>query len=1007
MFTPQTDGLGSSGDFIKTRRQDRAFHTVTDSSAAAPLSCGALFPMDLRVGERGMRPGSDTALLTPLHPPLLLSPFSSQPCTSFSQQQLHQQIRFNMEQRRREQEHHEKQQELQQLKHKDKSQQSAVASSLVKQKLQEVILKKRKQLALERTNSLSVAPVAYRNLGPDPNVPPQPLASSPSQPSSDGSDGTPLRRAASEPNLKVKHKLKKHLTTRKSPLTRKESAPASVKHRVPDTLDSSPSSSSTPVSGCSSPNDSLPNENGLLPSAGGLSHEAQKLLLRDGTLANFTIQSPSTLPTITLGLPANPRGEGELPSLKVGRVPVVAAGGSPVFLPLSSREDPAGQLSPHLPVIILEPSGLVHTPLLTVPGLDSVPLQFASQLDHLSPGAAQHHKPLSRTRSEPLPQSPRTLHAHFLQQQHSTQLLERLKQQTHLGKLMSKSSEKPRLHQIPSEDMDSEDGGRASPTEPTYQSRARAESLREAEPTASKSHEEQINLQHALILNQSLLWEQQKQLQQLHRQMETLAVPMLRSSSGAGGGLGVHRPLSRTQSSPASTSLTLPEKPLSLAAQDATSKPRFTTGLVYDSQMLKHQCTCGDNSSHPEHAGRIQSIWSRLQERGLRGQCESIRGRKATLEELQSVHTERHVLLYGTNPLNRLKLDNRKLAGILSQRMFVMLPCGGVGVDNDTIWNESHTSTASRMAAGSVVELAFRVAKRELKNGFAVVRPPGHHADPSNPMGFCYFNSVAIAAKQLQHKLNVSKILIVDWDVHHGNGTQEVFYSDPSVLYISLHRYDDGNFFPGSGSPAEVGSGAGEGFNVNVAWTGGLDPPMGDADYLAAFRSVVMPIAQEFSPDVVLVSAGFDAAEGNPAPLGGYKVTAKCFGFLTRQLMSLAGGRLVLALEGGHDLTAICDASEACVSALLGIQDPLPEEVLLRKPNANAVHSLQTVIQIQSQYWQSLKAHSGSVGLSYVAAQRRDCEETDAVNALASLSVGVLTSKSPSDEPMEDDSDSM
>uniref|UniRef100_A0A672J2N2 Histone deacetylase n=1 Tax=Salarias fasciatus TaxID=181472 RepID=A0A672J2N2_SALFA len=940
--------------------------------------------MDLRVGERGMRPGSDT------------------PRTSFSQQQLHQHIRFNMEQRRREQEHHEKQQELQQLKHKDKSQQSAVASSLVKRRLQEVILKKQKQAALERTssNTLSAPPVAYRKAGPDPAASPQALLSSPPQPPPEGPDGTRLRRAASEPNLKVKHKLKKHLNTRRSPLTRKQSAPPAVKHRVPDTLDSSPSSSSTPVSGCSSPNDSLPNENGLLPSAGGLSHEAQKLLLRDGTLANFTVQSPSTLPTITLGLPANSRAEGELSSLKVGRVPVVTAGGSPVFLDQAG----AGQMNPHLPVIILEASGLVHTPLLSVPG----PLQFAPQVDHLSPGGAQPHKPLSRTRSEPLPQSPRGLHTHLLQQQHNTQLLERLKQQTPLGKLMSKSSEKPRLHQIPSEDMDSEDGGGTSPTEPAYHGRMRAESLREAEPTASKSQEEQMNLQHALILNQSLLWEQQKQLQQLHRQMETLAVPMLRG--GGGGGLGVHRPLSRTQSSPASTSLTLPEKPLSLTAQDAGSKPRFTTGLVYDSQMLKHQCACGDNSSHPEHAGRIQSIWSRLQERGLRAQCESIRGRKATLEELQSVHTERHVLLYGTNPFNRLKLDNRKLAGILSQRMFVMLPCGGVGVDNDTIWNESHTSTASRMAAGSVVELAFRVAKRELKNGFAVVRPPGHHADPSNPMGFCYFNSVAIAAKQLQHKLSVSKILIVDWDVHHGNGTQQVFYSDPSVLYISLHRYDDGNFFPGSGSPAEVGSEAGEGFNVNVAWTGGLDPPMGDAEYLAAFRSVVMPIAQEFSPDVVLVSAGFDAAEGNPVPLGGYKVSAKCFGFLTRQLMSLAGGRLVLALEGGHDLTAICDASEACVGALLGLPDPLPEDVLLQKPNANAVRSLQTVIQIQSQYWQNVKASAGSVGLSYLAAQSRDCEEADAVSALASLSVGVLPSQrypTHRDEPMEHDSDSM
>ncbi|XP_029575119.1 histone deacetylase 7 isoform X3 [Salmo trutta] len=993
MFTLRTDGITAPGPTVDKDLPDSFFSGVSESSVSAPLGS---VPMDLRVTERVMRPGSDTALLTPLHPPLLLSPFSPQACTPFSQQQLHQHIRFNMEQRRREQEQ-EKQQELQQLWHKDKSQQSAVASSLVKQKLQEVILKKQKQQALERTSSnpLSGPPVGYRELAPDPSGPPQPLVSSPAQGSSDGSDDTPLRRAASEPNLKVKHKLKKHLNTRKSPLTRKESAPSPIKHRVPDTLDSSPSSSSTPVSGCSSPNDSLPNENGVLQSIGGLSHEviirlAQRLLLQDGSLAHFSVQSSSVLPTITLGLPANTR---------VGRVPMVA-GGQSVYLPLGTEEQ-SGSLSPHFqPVLILEPSRLVHAPMLAVPGLGPVPLQFSPQTDHLAPEGGPH-KPLSRTRSEPLPQSPRSLHPHLLQQHHNCQLLERLKQQTHLGKLMSKTSEKPRLKQIPSEDMDSEEVGPA-PSD-IYQGRARAESLREAElVSAADSQGGQINLQHTLILNQSLLWEKQKQLQQLRRQtahMETLAVPIMLG--------GAHRPLSRTQSSPASTSLTLPDKPLPLSTPEPQSKPRFTTGLVYDSQMLKHQCTCGDNSSHPEHAGRIQSIWSRLQERGLRGQCETIRGRKATLEELQSVHSERHVLLYGTNPLNRLKLDNRKLSGILSQRMFVMLPCGGVGVDNDTIWNESHTSTASRMAAGSVTELAFRVAKGELKNGFAVVRPPGHHADPSNPMGFCYFNSVAIAAKQLQQKLSANKILIVDWDVHHGNGTQEVFYNDPSVLYISLHRYDDGNFFPGSGGPAEVGSGAGEGFNVNVAWTGGLDPPMSDAEYITAFRTVVMPIAQEFSPDVVLVSSGFDAAEGHPAPLGGYKVTAKCFGFLTRQLMGLAGGRVIMALEGGHDLTAICDASEACVSALLGIEEPLSEEVLLQKPNANSVCSLLRVIQIHGQYWQSLKLFSSSVGLSYLGAQRRDCEETDAVNALASLSVGVLTSRSHPDEPMEQDEDSM
>ncbi|XP_065142540.1 histone deacetylase 7 isoform X3 [Paramisgurnus dabryanus] len=939
--------------------------------------------MDLRVGERLVRPGSDTAFLSPLHPPLLLSPFNTQHCSQYSQPQM-QRIQFNMEQHLRDQE--QAKQQLQQLKHKDKSQQSAVASAVVKQKLAEVILKKQKQAVLDRTNSNPLSPpsVPYRELVPDPSATLQPLLSSPKPSVSEGADEPPLRRATSEPNLKVKHKLKKHLNTRKSPLTRKESAPPTVKHRVPDTLDSSPSSSSTPVSGCSSPNDSLPNENGALPSSASLSHEAQRLLLQDGSLAHFTVQNPSSLPTITLGLPANAKTESDLSSLRLGRVPMVS-GGSPVLVPLGVEEQTGPLMQP---VLILEPSGLVHAPLLAVPGLGPVPLQFS---------ASGPHKPLSRTRSEPLPQSPRALHPHLLQQHHSAQLLERLKQQTHLGKLMSKSSEKPRLRQIPSEDMDSEEVG---PTVgDAHQSRLRVESQRELE-----SQEDQIHLQHTLILNQSRLWETQKQLQQLRRQtahMETLAVPMMLS--------GAHRPLSRTQSSPASTSLTLPEKPVSLttATEPAQSQPRFTTGLVYDSQMLKHQCTCGDNSSHPEHAGRIQSIWSRLQERGLRGQCESIRGRKATLEELQSVHTERHVLLYGTNPLNRLKLDNRKLAGILSQRMFVMLPCGGVGVDNDTIWNEMHTSTASRMAAGSVTELAFRVAKGELKNGFAVVRPPGHHADPSNPMGFCFFNSVAIAAKQLQQKLNVNKVLIVDWDVHHGNGTQEIFYNDPSVLYISLHRYDNGNFFPGSGGPTEVGSGAGEGFNVNVAWTGGLDPPMGDAEYLAAFRTVVMPIAQEFSPDVVLVSSGFDAAEGHSAPLGGYRVTAKCFGFLTRQLMTLAGGRVVLALEGGHDLTAICDASEACVSALLGLEEPLAESTLLQTPNANAVLSLQRVLQIQSQYWSSVKSLMGTVGMSFLSAQSKDCEETDTVNAMASLSVAVLTGNSLADEPMEHDEDSL
>ncbi|PIO38101.1 hypothetical protein AB205_0063270 [Aquarana catesbeiana] len=202
----------------------------------------------------------------------------------------------------------------------------------------------------------------------------------------------------------------------------------------------------------------------------------------------------------------------------------------------------------------------------------------------------------------------------------------------------------------------------------------------------------------------------------------------------------------------------------------------------------------------------------------------------------------------------------------------------------------------------------------------------------------------------------------------------------------------------------KVGSSAGLGFNVNVAFTGGVDPPMGDAEYLAAFRTVVLPIAREFSPDVVLVSAGFDAVEGHPSPLGGYNVSAKCFGYLTKQLMELAAGRVVLALEGGHDLTAICDASESCVSALLGNElEPISESVLQQRPNSNAVNSLEKVIQIHSEYWPCLHNAVSTISYSLVEAQKCENEEAETVTAMASLSVGVCPERRTEDEPMDEE----
>ncbi|XP_032939273.1 histone deacetylase 7 isoform X2 [Catharus ustulatus] len=919
-------------------------------------------PMDLRIGQRVVKP-QDTALLALKQQQLQHQLFLASLHQQQVEQLAHQHVRVAMESPQREAEPGQQEQELRQILNKDKSKRSAVASTVVKQKLAEVILKKQ-QAAMERTCSEPSRALPYRSLepleaeGPSPAV----LGSFLSPvPGGDPPEHFPLRKTASEPNLKVRCKPRKCLERRKNPLTRKESAPPSLKRRPPD-IDSSPSSSSTPVSGCSSPNDSLAPELGPLPAPAGHEGDAER----------------RAVPSLAHRVP-------------VLNGPVLPGPHSPVFIPAGlEQREPGSALPPLQPLIILEPSG-THAPLVAVPGLGTVPLSFAPSLVPAERVALPgHHKPLGRTRSEPLPPSPRAVQQHLLFQQHHAHVMDRLKQQTHLGKRLAKPSEKPRLRQIPSsEDMEAEG------TLPEVAAEGGDSGGTRGEPPRAGSSGRDPERPHKeeLVLQQALLWDSFQRVQQQLLKRHPLGDP---SALPAG-----HRPLSRAQSSPATATVSLPApepKALALPVQEQP-KPHFTTGLVYDSVMLKHQCSCGDNSNHPEHAGRIQSIWSRLQERGLRSRCECLRGRKATLEELQSAHSERHVLLYGTNPLNRLKLDNGKLAGILSQRTLVMLPCGGVGVDSDTIWNELHSSNAARWAAGSVTELAFKVATRELKNGFAVVRPPGHHADPSTAMGFCFFNSVAIAARQLQQKGKLGKILIVDWDVHHGNGTQQIFYRDPAVLYISLHRHDHGNFFPGSGAADEVGAGPGEGFNVNVAWAGGLDPPMGDPEYLAAFRTVVMPIAHEFSPELVLVSAGFDAAEGHPPPLGGYKVSAKCFGYMTKQLMSLAGGAVVLALEGGHDLTAICDASEACVAALLGHEpEPLPEDSVRLKPNANAVRSLEAVIQVQSKYWVAVQRFASKLGCSFLEAQHREADEVETVTALASLSVAVMVDKRAQEE---------
>ncbi|KAM6966581.1 histone deacetylase 5 isoform 4-T4 [Tautogolabrus adspersus] len=959
------------------------------------------------------------------------------------QQELEQKRKLE-QQRHEEQEKHRLEQQLLLLRNKEKGKESAIASTEVKLKLQEFLLSKKEPGLGGLNHSFSPKCWGLPHTSLEQGSPPQ--SNCPGTPpcyklppllgNYEGKDDFPLRKTVSEPNLKVRSRLKQKVAERRSSplLRRKDGTVISTFKKRAIEISVSSLCNSAPGSGPSSPNSSnsaIANGNtGSVPNIQTELRSLHQTLGADGTLSPLNLYTSPSLPNISLGLPANThitapqklstqqeaerqaiqslRGGGALTGKFLSTSSLPAGVGHDVETPPPSSHSAHSSLLQH--VLLLE-QARQQTAMLAVPMYSQSPLVTAER--GVSSGIRSvnklpRHRPLARTQSAPLPQSPQALQQLVVQQQHQHFLEKHYK-------MLSKGTELPRpppTHPEETEeeltetnDMQEDDGGASLHR---LQKEGSDDSTHSSERLCLhiKGEEEhgEVHVKGESTESELDEEEEDEDIIQLREGDEDERG----SYSQALQHLGVfqsslpHRPLGRAQSSPAGT--VHPVKHL------------FTTGLVYDSLMLKHQCVCGNAHIHPEHAGRVQSIWSRLQETGLLGRCERIRGRKASLDEIQSVHSEFHTLLYGTSPLNRHKLDHKKLLGPISQKMYAVLPCGGIGVDSDTVWNEMHSSAAVRMAVGSVIELAFRVAAGELKNGFAVVRPPGHHAEESTAMGFCFFNSVAITAKLLQQKLGVGKILIVDWDIHHGNGTQQAFYSDPNVLYISLHRYDDGNFFPGSGAPEEVGSAAGVGFNVNIAWTGGVEPPMGDVEYLTAFRSVVMPIAEQFSPDVVLVSAGFDAVEGHQSPLGGYNVSAKCFGQLTQLLMGLAGGRVVMALEGGHDLTAICDASEACVSALLGEPSDSMVQWPQEKPCPKAFASLERVIEIQSTHWPCLQSLSQTSGHSLLdsppEARGQSEDEAETVSAMASLSVDVdqpssvpdITETSRStEEPMEEE----
>ncbi|EPS65120.1 hypothetical protein M569_09656, partial [Genlisea aurea] len=361
---------------------------------------------------------------------------------------------------------------------------------------------------------------------------------------------------------------------------------------------------------------------------------------------------------------------------------------------------------------------------------------------------------------------------------------------------------------------------------------------------------------------------------------------------------------------------------------DASSDRRV--GLIYDDRMCGHY-NC-DDPYHPERPQRISAIWEKFASSGLTERCVVLKAEDVEDGHLGLVHTQDHINLIK-------KISSKKPQA--RER---------ISMNFSSIYFNEGSSEAASLAAGSVVKVLEKVAEGELDSAFAVVRPPGHHAEEDEPMGFCLYNNVAVATSYLlnnRSELGISKILIVDWDVHHGNGTQKAFYDDPRVLFFSVHRHDFGAFYPGGedGSYEMIGNGPGAGYNINVPWEG---PGRGDADYLAVWDHVLIPVAEKFNPDMIVISAGFDSAMGDP--LGECCLTPSGYSILLRKLMKFAEGKIVLALEGGYNLNSISNSAQACVEVLLR-GETLGEEPSKIRPLESTWRVINTVRKALCQYW--------------------------------------------------------
>jgi acetoin utilization deacetylase AcuC-like enzyme len=345
------------------------------------------------------------------------------------------------------------------------------------------------------------------------------------------------------------------------------------------------------------------------------------------------------------------------------------------------------------------------------------------------------------------------------------------------------------------------------------------------------------------------------------------------------------------------------------------------TGVVFSEEFKRHDT--GDG--HPESAARMDAVSRALRSEAIASRLELLTPRPAEREEILLVHWEH---LYD----EIVQTSERNLTYL----------------DSDTVASR-HSSEVAHLAAGASLTAIEAVMEGRVSNAFSLARPPGHHAKPDKAMGFCLFNNVAVGATFAQKRFQLERILVLDFDVHHGNGTQKAFYTSPEILYVSTHQWP---LYPGTGALSEVGKDDGAGYTINIPLPSGA----GNEELAAVFREVVVPVGREFSPELVLVSAGFDAHRDDP--LGGMAMSADGYAALASDILEIAdeacGGKVVLVLEGGYNLVAL---EESIVSVLDVMSGGKAGEI---RPGAASATAADPVVadvrQLHGQYWECLRA---------------------------------------------------